>query len=292
MRNRFTCTALSLVSALTLSAVHDPIPTHAVSPRKIVIGNKKVIQLCKDGKASIEVVKPKSAGAMRAAKELIRRLEQLTGNKVPMVEKASGKIPVFYLGACPEAEKSGLKTEKLDLDGYYIKTDGNRIFITGDHRFRNRQGFDQATMFGVYDFLERFAGVRYYFPGEIGTIVPKLKNWMIPAIDITERPDTQFRWTYYSPMTSLGGKNEIAKLEDFQLSFRDSTMKGLYQSNHGLNFLDLGRRFAKTHPEFFALSENGERLTGDKTATNSRKHGQLCRACETWNKRCSDKCDR
>ena len=146
MRNRFTCTALSLVSALTLSAVHDPIPTHAVSPRKIVIGNKKVIQLCKDGKASIEVVKPKSAGAMRAAKELIRRLEQLTGNKVPMVEKASGKIPVFYLGACPEAEKSGLKTEKLDLDGYYIKTDDRNAFFDLVKKFSSNNKYEWGKL--------------------------------------------------------------------------------------------------------------------------------------------------
>jgi len=30
-------------------------------------------------------------------------------------------------------------------------------------------GIDRGALFGVYDFLERVAGVRWYFPGEIGT---------------------------------------------------------------------------------------------------------------------------
>ena len=269
---------LILVSVLVLDAAPTRFTPNPVSPRKIVIGKEPVITLCKNGKAEFEVVKPTNPGAVRAAKELIARMEQITGKKAAMVEKASGKVPVFYLGACPEAAKLGLDPEKLDLDGYYIRTDGNRIFITGGST-RNRQGFAQATMFGVYDFLERFAGMRYYFPGEFGTIVPKLKNWTIPAIDITERPDTQFRWTYIKHYAPLGGKDEYSKLGDYQLLLRDSTLKNI-ACNHGLNSLELVRRFAKTHPEFFAMSATGERLTGDKNATNSRRYGQLCFSSE------------
>ena len=32
---------------------------------------------------------------------------------------------------------------------------------------------EQGTMYAVYDFLERFAGCRFYFPGELGTILPR-----------------------------------------------------------------------------------------------------------------------
>ena len=278
MKSRLTCMMLILVSVLVLDAAPTRFTPNPVSPRKIVIGKEPVITLCKNGKAEFEVVKPTNPGAVRAAKELIARMEQITGKKAAMVEKASGKVPVFYLGACPEAAKLGLDPEKLDLDGYYIKTDGNRIFITVDST-RNRPGFAQATMFGVYDFLERFAGMRSYFPGEFGTIVPKLKNWTIPAIDITERPDTQFRWTYMRHYALLGGKDEYSKLGDYQLLLRDSTLKNV-ACNHGLNSLELSKRFAGTHPEFFAMSATGERLTGDKNATNSRRHGHLCFSSE------------
>lgn len=32
---------------------------------------------------------------------------------------------------------------------------------------------ERATLFGVYEFLMRYAGVRMYFQGEPGTIIPK-----------------------------------------------------------------------------------------------------------------------
>ena len=34
----------------------------------------------------------------------------------------------------------------------------------------------KGTYMGVIDFLERFVGVRWYFPGRIGTYVPELKD--------------------------------------------------------------------------------------------------------------------
>ena len=267
--------SVCLASVLPAAEPHDRFVPNAVSPRKIVIGKKPLITLCKNGKSDFEVVKPANPAAGPAVKELIERLAQITGKKIVPAAKASGKVPAFYLGTCPEAEKLGLNPDKLDLDGYYIKTDGNRIFIVGGNR-RNRQGIAQATLFGVYDFLERFAGVRYYFPGEIGTIVPKKKNWTLPMIDITERPDTQFRWIYYSHVSPLGGNSsDSGKIGDYQLYYRDSTLKNI-AANHGLNSLELECRFSKTHPEFFAMDKTGKRLMGSGNAAGSRRHGQLC----------------
>ena len=39
-------------------------------------------------------------------------------------------------------------------------------------------------------YLERFAGVRFYFPGELGTIIPKRTgDFVIPAKDFTRVAD-------------------------------------------------------------------------------------------------------
>ena len=275
------CMALSAV--LTVLAAETPKPvfkTYPVSPRKIVIGDKPVITLCKDGKAEFEVVKPANPAANQVANELIARLAQITGKKVKPVAKASGKVPAFYLGACPEAKALGLDPKKLDRDGYYIKTDGNRIFITGCDS-SNPKRVERATLFGVYDFLERFAGVRYYFPGEIGTIVPKKKDWALPAIDITERPDTQYRWIYCYPSSKVASGNYgyPGMRENNPLIWRDSTLQSI-RSCHGLNDLDLVKRFAKTHPEYFAMTATGDRHDGSKITTSYHKHGHLCYSSE------------
>jgi hypothetical protein len=48
--------------------------------------------------------------------------------------------------------------------------------------------FRRGTLFGVYAFLERFAGVRMYFPGELGTCVPKAERIAVPEGRIEESP--------------------------------------------------------------------------------------------------------
>ncbi|MBO4646843.1 MAG: DUF4838 domain-containing protein [Lentisphaeria bacterium] len=280
------CMALSAV--LTVSAAETSktvFKTHPVSPRKIVIGEKPVITLCKDGKVEFEVVKPANPAANQAANELIARLAQITGKKVKPVAKASGKVPAFYLGTCPEAKALGLDPEKLDRDGYYIKTDGNCIFITGVDS--NAPGWDnqqRATLFGVYEFLERFGGVRYYFPGEIGTIVPKKKDWTLPAIDITDRPDAQYRWIYCVDSSARVGLGTSKYLypglkNPNPTTWRNSTVNGI-RSCHGLNDLELVKRFSKTHPEYFAMLPNGDRHNGTKITTAFNRNGHLCYSSE------------
>ncbi|MBO4512381.1 MAG: DUF4838 domain-containing protein, partial [Victivallales bacterium] len=235
------------------------------------------ITLCENGKASFEVVRPSVSAAGKAADELIDKLHKITGLKVKAVAKASGNVPAFYIGVCPESKALGLDPAKLDRDGFYIKTDGNRIFITGcDTNSAGKQQW--ASTFGVYEFLERFAGVRYYFPGEIGTIVPKKENWTLPEIDIAERPDTQYRWIYTYQCGRLQGNLKFGypgMKENNPRIWRNSSLNSI-RSCHGLNSLRLAERFAKTHPEYFAMTANGKRHDGTWNTTSYQKLGHLC----------------
>ena len=51
----------------------------------------------------------------------------------------------------------------------------------------------QATCYAVYDFLERFCGVRWYAPGDDGTIIPKAATLAIEGTDIRRKPAMEFR---------------------------------------------------------------------------------------------------
>jgi len=117
MRKQYVMTTVVLAMAAVVPMLaQTPFKPYPVSPRKIVIGKDPQITLCKDGKAAFEVVKPANpAAAKEALKELLLRLEQITGRKVVPVAKASGKVPAFYLGTCPEAEKLGLNPETATL---------------------------------------------------------------------------------------------------------------------------------------------------------------------------------
>ena len=251
----------------------SPVPK---SPRQIRVGNSPVIVLAENGKADIEVVKPKNPAAKQAETELIARLKQITGGTVVSVDAPSGKVPVFYLGECPEAEKLGLDPKKLDMDGYYIRTDANRIFITGCDS--NAAGKKQCgTLFGVYEFLERFGGVRFYFPGEIGTIVPKKEKWTLPEIRIVDRPDLQYRQIYTTAIKKMATREEYGY--EGLGSYVPSTWRNsnfYVRSCHGLNQLNLASRFGKTHPEFFAMDKAGNRYSGNENTTSHLRDGHLC----------------
>lgn len=70
--------------------------------------------------------------------------------------------------------------ELLDEDGFIIKTSGKNIIISGKS--------DYGTEYGVYDFLERFLGVRWLMPTELWTETPIMNNFILSEIDIEENP--------------------------------------------------------------------------------------------------------
>ena len=282
---------LTSVSQLFAQANAQRFNPKAVSPRFFKTDSKVKLTIAAQGKALCEVVVPgNNRNTVFAGQQLSEYLSAIIGSKVNVVPKASGKVPAFILGA-PGAKLAGCDLKKLDRDGYIIKTVGNNIIIAGTDdksaMLSKTAGFNErGTLYGVYEFLERFAGVRFYFPGEIGTIVPQKKDWVLPGIDIADRPDNQHRTTYCVGLKELGnGKlnfyddkiaNDVQRLSAFQI--RTSTLN--LPNCHGLAELFLVQRFAKSNPEFFALRENGKRHDGSVVTRGSDVDGQLCFANE------------
>lgn len=278
-RSTFAYTLLLLLlGAVPLEGAPRFVP-RAVSQRKIIIGKQAALTLIDKGKVNFEVVKPATPAAMPAAQELLLRLSEIAGTKLAMVPEASGKVPAFYVGESPESRAAGLDPSLLDRDGFFIKTSGSRIFITGVDS--DKKGEKQwASLFGVFDFLERFAGVRYYFPGKMGTIVPRKQTWQLPEIDIAERPDTQYRqvYCYRASVTEPDAPYHYpghSKAQMHPKSWRNSSLSSI-RSCHGLNDLELSKRFRKTHPEIFALRPDGIRRDGTDNTMSFHKYGHLC----------------
>ncbi|NLZ64465.1 MAG: DUF4838 domain-containing protein, partial [Lentisphaerae bacterium] len=141
---------------------------------------------------------------------------------------------------------------------------------------------ERGTLNGVYDFLERVGGIKFYFPSEYGIIIPKRKDWSIPEISITDRPDSQYRRLYCVGVSSTGDKtlhmpegmevNATKRLTELRL--RMSTLN--IPNCHGLAKLGLVQRFGETHPEYFAIQQNGKRINGTNPTNSHEIEGQLC----------------
>ena len=259
---------LACVTALTLCGAQKlPFSIDPKIPRKINVGDKALLALT-PGK--FEIVEGANNYVIKfAATEMAEALSAVMGCQVKPVRKSSGKAAVeICIGDEKLAAELGIDTKTFDRDGFIIRTVKNKILIIGrdnpkssplrDAHNTGNKG-EWGTLYGVYDFLERFAGVRYYFPGRLGTHYPEAKSLAIPAIDIYERPDfLQRRFTDYNH-----GGRPIRRYEgwDGRRNKLRTRMETIYIPNcHGIAYLGYPHRFGKTHPEYFALNVNGKRM--------------------------------
>ncbi|MBO4492109.1 MAG: DUF4838 domain-containing protein [Lentisphaeria bacterium] len=269
-------TVLFFVLSLSLSASQDlPVQLEPRLPRKIEIGSEPRFEMVKDGKVNFEIVVPADAApaAEFAGTEAASLLGKAFDAKLTVLKTPSGKCPAVVIGSPAMAAEQGVDVKGLDRDGFVIKTFPGGVLIFGQdapgRSVRSIQGI-RASVFGTYDFLERFAGMRFYLAGNYGTVIPRMKEWSLPDIDIYERPDFyQRRYVDYSGKMGSELNDEILFLNRQRCRYQ--TVRTSYC--HALRYLTYGRRFGKSHPEYFAMDQHGKRaIDSGYTATGDSSH--------------------
>ena len=249
-------------------------------PRKIGVGKTPVLTLTP---GNFDIVACQNTPTIKlAAKEIADALSEVFSTPVKPVTSPSGKAVEIRVGDLELAKKLGIDPARFDRDGFVIRTEGNKILIIGRDLPQSRPLKDVhrsglkgewATLFGAYDFLERFANIRYYFPGKLGTYAPKAKKLDIPAVDIYDRPDfLQRRFNDYNfdqmPIRRYKGWNgSLNKL-------RNRVETVFIPNCHGLANLGYNYRFGKSHPEYFALNAGNWRM--NRTDGRELDRNQLC----------------
>ena len=282
-----TLAAVGCLIPVCLSASQMPELDFNPPPRVIKMNHKNVITLTG---SNFEIVVPDDAGkpAKMAGKELQLLLGQVLSAKIPLrTTRSANTLHAIILGDSALSRKAGIKVDQLGRDAFYMKTIGKDIYILGrddkeydtEKLLTDRQWMksplmhQRATIFGAYDFLERFADVRFYFHGPIGTLIPRKASLKIPELDIFERPDNTVR-SY---------KIRRYKKEDWYLNsdpIYDGALVSLRMRSetrnipncHGLANLGYVTRFGKSNPEFFALKKDGTR----SNTWAEQFPGQLC----------------
>jgi len=239
-----------------------------------------------------------------AARELNGVLARTFGTALPVAERPSpGKVSVI-LGENEWSKAAGLDPSRLGRDGFFIRAEKNRIYVVGrddpkediDHLLERDkyhfQWMERATLFGVYELLERFAGVRFYFPDELGEIVPKRSAIAVPEGEFSVVPDCLIRKVscgYFPDAAWIDGSttttrvNRVAQgMNWLRLRLCTTTIPCC----HGQNRYRIHERFAKTHPEYFALLKDKETGQLRRDTDPERKmsyHGkQLCQSSGVW----------
>ena len=245
---------------------------------------KRPVAVIEPGRVEVVVAADAKPAVLFAADEATNFLSRVLGRAVPVVGSPSGdgKISIV-LGESPWAAEAGFTAKGLPWDSFATRVRGDRIYIYGhdDPEFDIRANIakaaghgplfayrdcERATLFGVYDFLERFAGCRFYFPHELGEIVPRADRIVVADADRVVTPSFLIRNPYFNGdgrWLDEKDKNDRCRLKSLAwLRLRMSTTE--IPCCHGSQHFNYTKRFAATHPEFFALKENGERWTNPK----------------------------
>ena len=231
-----------------------------------------------------------------AAEEMNGVFERAFGKRLPVVKTPTAGRTSIFLGDCEESRAAGIDVSSLGLDAFVIQACGDRIFIAGrdDPNLdiasavaRGRVGDgERATLFGVYEFLERHVGARFYFPGEMGTLVPRLRSFRVPAGRVAVEPAFTVRDIYMQEDGPVPGETNAAHRASWKAldSCRLRMQTQSVPCCHGQRGFSVPERFNKTHPEYFALlkGENGvpKRAVTDRLRTEF--DAQLCHTSGVW----------
>ena len=229
-----------------------------------------------------------------AVEELTNFLAQAFGVPVPVVYAATPGKKGIYLGDSEASRKAGIDVSTMSRDAFAIVSEKDRVFIAGrddpkedthkaiysKHTGVWAQLHEHATLFGVYEFLECWAGVRMYFPGELGTIVPRKAQIIVPEGRIDLAPDFLERnYSAYSDGIWYEGEDrDMRLLPARKLNYTRNRMQTLYiPCCHGSRGFDVQRRFSKEHPDYMALFKKKGELVRDLDPPSGAALPQLCR---------------
>ena len=198
-----------------------------------------------------------------AALELQEFLYRMTGAEFPLV---SDRLPAgrheIVLGESDRLRRLApyLSLKGLGDEGYILRTAGPHILIAG--------GDARGTLYGVYDFLDRF-GCRWFTPDVIR--IPRFERLTVPFLDEVRTPVFEYRDTYLWEacdgdwaarvrFNRNGRRNTLGPRHGGRIEW----VPGMFA--HTFEKLVPPETYFADHPEYFALV-GGKRL---------KERSQLC----------------
>lgn len=228
------------------------------------------LDLVKDGQSAFTIVTAAtpSPTATMAASELQTFVKRATGADLPIVteDKAPAAARIF-VGPCQATEKAGIATP--GLEEYTVRAINGDLFIVGGDTVEAPMAWPTrtGTLYGVYGFLHRFAKVRWLWPGELGTVVPKTPTLTVPNdLNWSEKPDFGIRnlWLTYRNPADVNNEHTL---------WRRRTGQGQLWSGgsgHAYSSLLGGNKWFEQHPEYYSL------IGGQRRAFFGDGRGQIC----------------
>lgn len=270
------------------------------------------VPLVVDGAPAAVIVLPADATpiAVYAAEELAEHIGKASGTRPDIQREPSPPTPglnAVYVGATQAARDAGIHHETLAGEDSVLRTVDGNLFIVGNDGPGDPVSFGitrSGTLWGVYEVLERYLGVRWLWPGDLGTHIPRARDISIPPLDETVTPRflTRFqrpglgrqgftegheRMSFSPENAARYGHDQTVFLRRHRMGCSENSHRAQRRSGGGHAFTGWWERYGAEHPEWFQMLPDGRRgpedpMRPDRMSMCVSSPGLHAKVVELW----------
>jgi hypothetical protein len=188
----------------------------------------------------------------RSAETLVEYVQKSTGATMTIlnsnnsdIEKAGVRI---WLGANVHASTILKRVGSIAEDGFVIAFPTSKDIVITSHT-------NWGIEFGVYEFLERYVGIRWLYPGASGEYIPHLTSLSVPAEEIKQEPGFKSRM-----VSGLKGPEQGLWVRRNRLHFEIAFQ-------HNMANIIPPLVYGKSNPEFYSM-QKGRREVPDASSAS------------------------
>lgn len=239
----------------------------AIAASSVFLQAEESIVIVKDGKSSFQIIVPdnypdkQTGGFIMKAAELLRNcIRAASGAELPVVSEGNSDKDKsgIYLGNTGFAQANKIKPETFTGWNCVCIAVGKNIILAGNDRpgvpnptKTAYTSYCLGTVKAVTTFIEQQMGGKFILPGPNGINVPENRTLTVPGnLDMKIKPPMEYCTSRNAEMFYDIANNFFSNSEYFVYgghSYYEAVPKA---------------KFAKTHPEYFAMSgSGGERNT-------------------------------
>jgi len=225
-------------------------------------------EFVRNGEAAADIVVLDSARGAEAAGELAAYVKRISGATLETVASLedSRHENHFILGTPEDVKKIGfgLGAPELGDDGFCIRAEGPSVLLVGATAL--------SQCYAAYTLLEKYLGVRYFYPGDAGEHVPSVRTISIGRINDVEWPDFEFRVPFGLDQTAQGREWGIKIKLNVGVGLEGQVIAHRNLGHNWSSVLLPADKYFDEHPEYYALF-SGKR---QRPETKTQNRTQIC----------------
>lgn len=219
------------------------------------------VKLVENGRSCSRIALPDTADAKlrELADDMAARIAQSTKAKIPVVkesEAAEGKLVNIFLGDTRAAQALKLNAA-LPEESYRIVVKQDAVYLLGKPPVNPppTEAPSDPLRWAVNALLEEGIGIRYLWPGELGTFVPARDSVVLAEKDDIRQPQLKARILRMALPAKDAKPQETRKEAIRWAQNHQSGRRGSIQFGHA--FTNWWKKYAGTHPDYFAPRPEG-----------------------------------